>query len=797
MGGHATINDPMLMRHNFPANTRDTLSSSLRFLVLVSTLALADVAAAAPLALLDRNGSHVSIEAYAPNILRVTLSIDKDLALAPPGFGIAAAADSTGWKHRSAPSGDEFSSDVMSLEVKAQPWPGPPSQMQRYFAPSLPPVSVTVRKPGGNPILQMNGWEMAPHTVNGEKTFRVGATFQAPADEHYYGLGQNQEGILDYRGRTIDCKHFYDAPAGETVCVPFLVTNKGYGIVWDNPSDTVVSAGVHGNTSWRSNVGERVSYFVITGATLDQLYAGYRKLTGATPLPPKAAFGYIQSKARYETQQQVLDVANGYRSRGYPLDIMVLDWFYWTRMGQLDIDPTAFPDPQAMNRQLHEQGLHSIISVWPRFEKESRYFNFLAAKGWLLKDKDGNPVDGLAERSDRAGALIDSTNSQAREWYWDRLRDNIASRGFDWFWLDETEPDLVPDGYFYSIGSGDRYHNVFPLLHTQGVAEGSRRDRANKRNLILARAAYLGSQRYGSLFWSSDINPTWEALERQIPTGLNFTASGLAYWGNDIGGWVSLPQSHTPERTPLLDPSDARDVVGHYDDYPELIARWYEYATFTPTMRAHGSRKSTEVWSYGKQAEAVISKYLRLRYTLMPYIYSLGKQTYDTGAPFMRALFMDFPNDPNVSNMGDEYMFGPAFLVAPVTQQGRESRQVYLPAGRDWYNYWTNERFKGGQTVTAAAPIGIIPLFVAAGSIIPLGGDIQNTSTPQALKEIRVYPGRESEFTLYDDDGVSYDYEKGQGRITRLHWDDERGQLTAKGAPPAGASIAELTKVVR
>ena len=754
------------------------------------------LAAAAPLALLDRNGSHVSIEAYAPNIVRVTLSIDKDQVLAPPGFGIIGAADASGWTHRTTASGDEFSSGVMSLQVNAQPWPKPPSQMERYFAPSLPPVSVEVRKRGGDPILQMSGWEMAPHTVNGEKTFRVGATFQARADEHYYGLGQNQEGILDYRGRTIDCKHFYDAPAGETVCVPFLVTNKGYGIVWDNPSDTLVSPGLNGNTTWRSNVGERVSYFVITGATLDELYAGYRKITGPTPLPPKAAFGYIQSKARYETQQQVLDVAEGYRSRHYPLDIMVVDWFYWTRMGQLDFDPTAFADPKAMNQKLHERGVHSIISVWPRFEKESRYFDFLAAKGWLLKDRDGKPVDGLAERSDRAGALIDSTDPQAREWYWDRIRDNFASQGFDWFWLDETEPDLVPDGYFYSIGSGDRYHNVFPLLHTQGVAEGSRRDRPNERNLILARAAYLGSQRYGSLFWSSDINPTWEALQRQIPTGLNFTASGLAYWGNDIGGWQSLPQSHTPERTALLDPSDARDVVGHNDDYPELITRWYEYATFTPTMRAHGSRKSTEVWSYGKQAEAVISKYLRLRYTLMPYIYSLGKQTYDTGAPFMRALFMDFPNDPKVSNMGDEYMFGPAFLVAPMTEQGRESRQVYLPAGRDWYNFWTNEKLAGGQTVTVAAPIGTIPLFVSAGSIIPMGSDIQNTSLPQALKEIRVYAGRESDFTLYDDDGVSYDYEKGQGRVTHLHWDNERGQLTGKGGA-LGASISELTKVVR
>jgi alpha-D-xyloside xylohydrolase len=766
--------------------------------LLALTLSLASgLAAGAPLALLDRNGGYVSIESYAPNIVRVTLSVDKDLALAAPGYGFVGVPDAAGWKHLTQASGDVFSSAAMSLEVKAQPWPSAPSQMERYFAPSLPPLSLKILTPGGAPLLEMNGWEMAPHVVNGEKTFQVGASFAAPADEHYYGLGQNQEGILDYRGRTIDCKHHYEAPAGETVCVPFLVTNKGYGIVWDNPSDTVVSAGLNGRTVWQSKVGERVSYFVITGSTLDDLYAGYRKITGVTPLPPKAAFGYIQSKARYETQKQVLDVADGYRTRGYPLDIMVVDWFYWTRMGQLDINAADFPDPKAMNQRLHDQGVHSIISVWPRFEKESRYFDFLAAKGWLLKDKDGNPVDGSAMRSDRAGALIDSTNHQAREWFWDRIRDNIASQGFDWFWLDETEPDLVPDGYFYSIGSGDRYHNLFPLVHTQGVAEGSRRDRPNKRNLILARAAYLGSQRYGNLFWSSDINPTWEALKRQIPTGLDFTASGLAYWGNDIGGWQSLSQSHTPERAPLVDPSDARSVVGHNDDYPELITRWYEYAVFTPTVRAHGSRKDTEIWAYGKQAEAVIGKYLRLRYALIPYIYSLGKHTYDTGAPFMRALFMDFPNDTNVANLGDEYMFGPAFLVAPMTEQGRETRQVYLPADSDWYNYWTNEKVKGGQTVTVAAPIDIVPLFVRAGSIIPMGIDIQNTATAQSLKEIRVYPGKAAEFTLYDDDGVSYDYEKGKGRTTHLRWDDRTRELTADGDSLVGHSVKELVKVMQ
>ena len=234
--------------------------------------------------------------------------------------------------------------------------------------------------------------------------------------------------------------------------------------------------------------------------------------------------------------------------------------------------------------------------------------------------------------------------------------------------------------------------------------------------------------------------------------------------------------------------------MGHYDDYPELVTRWYEYATFTPTMRAHGARKATEAWAYGKQAEAVISKYLKLRYELLPYIYSLGKKTYDTGAPFMRALFMDFPHDPNVANMGDEYMFGPALLVAPVIEQGQVSRRVYLPAGRDWYNFWTQERFKGGQTVTVAAPIDTIPLFVAAGSILPLGNDILNTSSPQTLEEIRVYPGRDADFALYDDDGLTYDYEKGQGRTVQLHWDESRGQLEGKGLTQP---VSSLTKVIR
>ena len=313
--------------------------------------------------------------------------------------------------------------------------------------------------------------------------------------------------------------------------------------------------------------------------------------------------------------------------------------------------------------------------------------------------------------------------------------------------------------------------------------------------MILSRDAYLGVQRNGTIVWSSDISPTWDALRRQIPTGLDVAASGLTYWSNDTGGWQDLPAEHHPAHTPLLDPSDARDNVGGYDDYPELYTRWFQYATFLPIMRSHGSRVTNEVWSYGKQAEPILEKYLRLRYELMPYIYSLGYFTHETGAPFMRGLFMDFPNDPQAVEIGDEYMFGPAFLVAPVTSQGQTTKSVYLPAGTAWYDYWTNKRFEGGQTIQVSAPIDSIPLFVRSGSIVPLGSAVQSTHDKQTIARVNVYPGANGEFTLYSDDGLTYAYEKGDHQITKLHWDDATHELTQTGPKAwSGDAIVEVAR---
>jgi len=748
-------------------------------------LASAVAAHAAPMAMLDRNGAWVSVEAYGANVVRITIAADESEALKAPGYGILYDhANNATFRTTGDARGDTFASSVLSLHVDAAPPPHVPGKAEAYFAPKLAPVELQVTDAKGKLLVNMTAWEMSPHEVGGEQTYQVGASFTAPADEHYYGMGQNQESTdsPDLRGRAIDCKHWYDAPAGESVCVPFMVSSKGYAIIWDNPSATRFIAGINGRTSFQSNVGERVSFFVVVGDTPERIYSAYARVTGKTPIPPKSAFGLIQSKARYASQQEVLGVADTYRKKGYPLDIMVTDWFYWTRMGQMDINPAEFPDADGMNKHLHDIGMQSIVSIWPRFETSGRYYSELAAKGYLLKDKDGKPVDGLPFRSDRAGALIDATNPDARAWFWQHARDNILAHGFDYPWLDETEPDLVPDGFFYAIGSGDRYHNVYPLLHVEGVAEGMRKWKPDARVLILSRAAYLGAQRTGALFWSSDIQPSWEALRRQIPTGLNMTASGIAFWGNDIGGWQYLPQTTIATKPALLDASDARDVVGENRDYPELLTRWFEYGTFMPTLRLHGDRKHTEIWAFGREAEAIMAKYDKLRYALIPYIYSSAKHTWDTGVPFMRALWMDFPNDPNVAGIGTEYLFGPAFLVAPVTEQGQTKKRVYLPEGTDWYDYWTNEKLRGGQWVEVAAPIDRIPLFVKAGSILPMGSDIASTATKQAIAELRVYPGANRTFSLYDDDGRTYGYESGKGATTTtLIWDDARARLSAAG----------------
>jgi alpha-D-xyloside xylohydrolase len=708
-------------------------------------------------------------------------------------------------------SGDTLTSSELKVNVakqgpKQKPT-GTSADIAKYFNGSAPWVGLHVGTAQGKGLVDLEGWQMAvPNYKDGTASlnndrrssdppfFTVGANFSAAPDEHDYGLGQNQEGYLDRRGHVLRCAHDYNAPGGQSVCVPFVVTNQGYAILWDNPSRTTVSFGLNGKNTFTSEVGRRVSFFVIAGATYDELYRGYRLLTGDTPMLPKSAYGYIQSKQRYNSRADLMEAAKGYRDRHLPIDDLVIDWFTYTYMGQMEMDPKDWPDPAGMLKELHAMNYHVMISVWPRFVPESRYYKLIADKGWFEHLADGTPTNGLPY--DRAGSDIDTTNPEAAKWYWNIVRENYVSKGFDAFWCDETEPDLPPNGSYFHVGPGTEYFNLYPLLHTAAFYNGMRAD-MKERAAILSRDSYLGAQHNGTMFWSSDIAPTWDVLKRQVPTGINFAASGMPYWSTDIGGWQSLPQHHKPDHAPLLDPSDARDVVGGYDDYPELYTRWFEYGAFQPNFRSHGSRIHNEVWSYGKQAEPILEKYLRLRYQLMPYIYSLGWQANQTGAPFMRGLFMDFGADPKAADVKDEYMFGPALLVAPVVEQGQTTRSVYLPAGADWYNFWTNERLHGGQTIVVKAPIDTIPLFVRAGSILPLGSAIESTSEKQSIEKLRVYPGADGRFTLYNDDGRTYAYEHGDHQITEVRWDNAAHKLTHSGATAWSAPDSSIVEVIQ
>ena len=782
-------------------------------------LVAAAMGQAGPL-VLERSGRVISLESYAPNVVRVTMSTNKATATSAPGYGFVAKPSPEGWTHeRGAQGYDVFRSARIVVRVapgelpkENQPQPMPlddlNSQLREvYFGgmgghPHHDALRVTTTS--GKTMLQMRTWMMAPERPDvaqhdlGANSYTVTATFDSPSDEHYYGLGQQQKGWMDLRNHQIRCWHDYGAIGGEDMCVPFMVSTRGYGLIWDNPSKTTVDLGFNGRNVWSSEVGDRVSYFVIAGETSDEIYQGYRLLTGVTHLLPRAVYGYIQSKAIYPTQEQILDVAKGYRERRLPLDVVVVDFLNMTRQGELDLDPKRWPDPAGMNRQLHAMDVTTLLSVWPHFAPGTQFYDMLLSKGWMIHKPDGSPDTGWTK--DVIGPNLDTTNPEAAKWWWEKIRDRyIKPYGFDYLWLDETEPDIDPAGDVFAVGSGIRFYNVYPLFHTASVYEGFRRDFGDSRRvMILARASYLGAQRNGTVFWSSDIVSTWDMLKRSIPAGLNFTASGMPYWDTDIAGFFSpqSPSDYRAEHNPLIDGSDARGTIGNYEDYPELFVRWFEWGAFHPIMRAHGERNHNEVWSYGKEAEPILAKYLKLRYQLLPYTYSVAYRSYQTGAPYMRALFMDFPGDPKALDIPDEYMYGPAFLVAPVTEQGATRRAVYLPAGCVWYNYWTNERLHGGQTITVDAPIDTLPLFVRAGSIVPLGSEMQSAQQPQTITSVRVYSGADGSFTLFQDEGKTYAYEKGGGSVTKLTWDDSAHRLKHEGGTAWSGPDQSVVKVV-
>ena len=606
----------------------------------------------------------------------------------------------------------------------------------------------------GKKLTQENDRSLTPVEVNGEKTFHLERfTNMWETQEAFYGLGQHQGGILNWRGESVDISQ-----DNTNISVPLLLSSSGYGIFWNNASRSRFNNRFVHAFFISSEVAEQMDYYFLYGPDFDQIISSYRQLTGAVPLFGKWAYGYWQCKNRYDSQAEILGIAARYRKEHIPLDNIVQDWFWWNTMGE-PVWNKNYPDPKAMVDELHKQNVHLMVSVWPFFRPGSPVYNDMDAKGFFI---DRTKVAGFHPAK---MALYDAYNPAARAYYWNLMNNALFRIGVDAWWLDTTEPET--EGREESIllhnqtaiGSGARYANLFPLMTTSAVYQGQRAASDQKRVFILSRSAFAGAQRNAAAVWSGDVDPNWETFRRQIPAGLNYSMAGNPYWTTDIGGFV------------VANPDDPA--------YRELYARWFAFGAFNPIFRAHGTRTTNqnEIWSYGPEMQKLLTRYDQLRYRLMPYLYSVAwKTTHENYTP-MRALVMDFRDDQRTWNIADQFLLGPALLVNPVTEPGAASRRVYLPRGT-WYDFWTGAPFEGGRALDVAAPLDQMPLFVRAGSIVPLGPAIEYAGQASDPVELRVYPGADGDFTLYEDDGTTYDYEKGAFATTALHWNDASRTLT-------------------
>jgi alpha-D-xyloside xylohydrolase len=851
----------------------------------------------------------LKVQVYGDNIVRIACAKDRAFFTRQSVITEPKRAVKTGWSFKTENGEAILSTAKLQVHV------------------NLATSAVSFFDAKGQPILaeKADGRIITPAEVQGEQTFHVRQQWEPNADESLYGLGQRQIGIIDIKGFDLDLWQH-----NTHVVVPFLVSSRGYGVLWDNlsftrfgdlrefepiPANCLIDAsnqpgglttgtfsaaqpdqledlhatndisfvsknrthvwhrwegeivppttgdyqlktysngrikmwldgkvviehwrqgwltendqikirleaGRHyaikleyggdeantmqltwktpatdGSTSLWSEVADGEDYYFVYGPALDQVVAGFRQLTGQASLMPEWAFGLWQSRQRYETAQQSLDVVKEYRRRAIPFDNIVQDWQYWQRnaWGSHAFDTNRFPDPVGWLKALHALHTHVMISVWGKFYTGTANFDAMQKAGFLYQQ---NLKEGIQDWIDFPYTFYDAFNPAARKLFWSQMNIGLFSKGIDAWWMDATEPDLTPSPPTLegqrthvnptAMGTGSRVMNGYALMNSRGVYEGQRSVAPNQRVFILTRSGFAGTQRYATATWSGDVSSTWTALAKQIPAGLGFCLSGVPYWTTDSGGYTM--ESRFSADNPK--PED-------FQEWCELNARWFQFATFCPLTRLHGELKPREPWTFGDDshpAYQTIVKFDNLRYRMLPYIYSLAGGVTQGGGTMMRPLVMDFQNDVKARDITDEYMFGPAFLVSPVTTYQARSRSVYLPpTSGNWYDFWTGAYTEGGQTIDAPAPYDALPLFIRAGSIIPFGPELQYTGEkPADPITLYVYAGAEGAFTLYEDDGLTYDYEKGAFARIPIGWDDVTRTLTI--GKRAGKFPGMLTK---
>ncbi len=637
-----------------------------------------------------------------------------------------------------------------------------------------------------------NGATFTPIDDAGSKALTVSQAFQLEADEPIYGLGEHQNGSLSQRNH-----RYSNMIQGNTDdVVTFFQSVKGYGIFWDNYSPTTFLDDKQ-ETSFKSTVGDGIDYYFMYGGSADGVISKMRTLTGQAPMFPLWTFGFWQSRERYKSQNELTEVVRKYRALNVPIDGIIQDWQYWGNnylWNAMDFLNPDFSDAKRMVNDVHNMNAHMIISIWSSFGPQTLQYREMDAKNMLMNFSTW-PQSGLEawppNRTYPSGVRVyDAYNPEARDIYWKYANKGLFSIGIDGWWMDSTEPDHLDfkpadlDNKTF-LGSFRKVRNAYPLMTVGGMYQHQRETTSDKRVFVLTRSAFAGQQRYGANTWSGDVTASWQALKNQIPAGLNFSLSAIPYWNSDIGGFF-LSQF----RRKLDDP-----------EYRELYTRWIQFGAFCPMMRSHGADAPREIYQFGSKGTPVfdaIEKFINLRYSLLPYIYSTSWDVTSRQSSMMRALVMDFPADKNSWNVNNEFMLGKSILVCPVTdaqyvkKSGTgandpmledfskvKSTEVYLPAGADWFDLWTGVKTAGGKKVSRETPLDIQPIYVKAGSILPWGPKVQYaTQQKWDNLEIRVYPGADGDFTLYEDENDNYNYEKGQFSEIQFHWSDKTKTLS-------------------
>lgn len=554
--------------------------------------------------------------------------------------------------------------------------------------------------------LRVDARELKP--IMGTNDFALTARFEAFDDEKIFGMGQYQEAHMNKKGATLELAH-----RNSQASVPFMVSSRGYGFFWNNPAIGTATFGTN-KTEWHVNSTRKLDYFITAGDSPAEIEAQYSLATGRTPMMPEYGMGYWQCKLRYRNQEELLAVAREHKKRGLPMDAIVIDFFHWTRQGDFRFEPRDWPDPEAMVKELKELGIELVVSVWPTIDEQSSNYGVMAENGYLVNADRCNAIHMTWMGNT---TFYDATNPKAQQFVWEQCKEHYYDYGIRCFWLDEAEPEYGPydfDNYRYFEGPAVQCTNRYPVGYAKGFYDGLKKE-GETDIMSLVRCAWAGSQKYGVLTWSGDIYSSFRAMREQLQAGLSMGMAGIPWWTSDIGGFLGGN---------ITDPH-----------FKELLVRWFAWGAFCPVFRMHGERspwyereqefingvrqltsgQDNEVWSFGEDNYEILKKYLFIRERLRPYIRDCMKAASESGAPVMRPLFYDFPEDKDSWEIEDAYMFGPDLLVAPVMEEGVTERSVYLPKGAAWKDAYTKKTYEGGQRVTVPAPIDIIPVFMRDG----------------------------------------------------------------------------------